>query len=57
MRENSFYVDVVRNFRDRRYKFKGLLKVWQRKYSKLVKEGKMSEAQNAKNLTILYNSL
>lgn len=26
-RENSFYVDTVRNFRDRRYKFKGLTKV------------------------------
>ena len=27
-RENSFYVDTVRAFRDRRYTFKGLLKVW-----------------------------
>ena len=27
-RENSFYVDTVRAFRDRRYKFKGLLKVF-----------------------------
>lgn len=27
-RENSFYVDTVRAFRDRRYKFKGLLKVY-----------------------------
>ncbi|VDN09429.1 unnamed protein product, partial [Dibothriocephalus latus] len=26
-RENSFYVDTVRSFRDRRYKFKGLTKV------------------------------
>ena len=26
-RENSFYVDTVRAFRDRRYQFKGLLKV------------------------------
>ena len=26
-RENSFYVDTVRAFRDRRYKFKGLVKV------------------------------
>ena len=26
-RENSFYVDTVRAFRDRRYEFKGLLKV------------------------------
>lgn len=27
-RENSFYVDTVRAFRDRRYEFKGLHKVW-----------------------------
>jgi len=26
-RENSFYIDTVRAFRDRRYEYKGLLKV------------------------------
>ena len=31
-RENSFYVDTVRAFRDRRYEFKGLLKVMQESY-------------------------
>ncbi len=30
-RENSFYVDTVRAFRDRRYEFKGLLKFWKKK--------------------------
>lgn len=30
-RENSFYVDTVRAFRDRRYTFKGLLKSWKKK--------------------------
>lgn len=30
-RENSFYVDTVRAFRDRRYEFKGQLKVRSRK--------------------------
>lgn len=34
-RENSFYVDTVRAFRDRRYEFKGLLKVLH--YSTLFK--------------------
>ena len=57
MRENMFYVDVVRMFRDRRYKYKGLLKVSQKKHAKLVKEGKLGEAQTAKNLAVLYNSL
>ena len=27
MRENSFYVDTVRSFRDRRYEFKALVKI------------------------------
>jgi DNA polymerase epsilon subunit 1 len=31
MRENSFYVDTVRAFRDRRYTYKGLVKVWKGK--------------------------
>ena len=30
-RENSFYVDTVRAFRDRRYRFKGLLKAWKKR--------------------------
>ncbi len=57
MRENPFYVDTVRMFRDRRYKYKGLLKVWNKKYASLVKQSKLMEAQDAKNLSILYNSL
>jgi hypothetical protein len=35
-RENSFYVDTVRAFRDRRYEYKGLTKVW---------KGKLEEAK------------
>jgi len=31
MRENSFYVDTVRDFRDRRYEYKNLVKVWKNK--------------------------
>jgi len=33
MRENSFYVDTVRDFRDRRYEFKALTKTWAGKMS------------------------
>ncbi|KAG7085303.1 hypothetical protein E1B28_013843 [Marasmius oreades] len=29
-RENPFYVDTVRRFRDRRYEYKGLLKTWKK---------------------------
>ena len=35
-RENSFYVDTVRAFRDRRYEFKGLLKVSSMKHTFVV---------------------
>ncbi|KAJ8600064.1 hypothetical protein CTAYLR_001865 [Chrysophaeum taylorii] len=31
MRENSFYVDTVRAFRDRRYEYKALVKKWRKK--------------------------
>ena len=32
MRENSFYVDTISDFRDRRYKFKRLAKVYFKKF-------------------------
>lgn len=40
MRENPFYVDTVRDFRDRRYDFKNGVKVWANK----LKEAKASGA-------------
>jgi len=57
MRENSFYVDTVRDFRDRRYEFKALVKVWGGKLSEAVKEGNAIKIQQAKNLVNLYESL
>ena len=54
MRENPFYVDTVRDFRDRRYEFKRLTKVWTGK----LKEAKTSdESETAKNRMNLYESL
>ena len=56
-RENSFYIDTVKNFRDRRYEYKGLTKKW---------GGLLKEAQNAndaarikecKGFVVLYESL
>jgi DNA polymerase epsilon subunit 1 len=38
MRENSFYVDTVRDFRDRRYDYKNLVKVWAGKYKEALGE-------------------
>ena len=39
MRENSFYVDTVRAFRDRRYEFKHQVKVYKDKYEVCSKQG------------------
>lgn len=56
-RENSFYVDTVRAFRDRRYEFKGLHKVWKKKLSTAQDNGDAAEVKRCKNMEILYESL
>jgi DNA polymerase epsilon subunit 1 len=38
-RENAFYVNTVRAFRDRRYEYKALLKSWKKKLEKAIEEG------------------
>lgn len=53
-RENPFYVDTVRSFRDRRYEFKGLAKVWK---GKIAKAKDQSEKDEANKMVILYDSL
>ncbi|SCU95828.1 LAFA_0G02542g1_1 [Lachancea sp. 'fantastica'] len=55
-RENPFYVNTVRSFRDRRYEFKGLAKTWKQKHSAIEKEQK-HERDEAKKMIILYDSL
>ncbi|KAJ8035463.1 DNA polymerase epsilon catalytic subunit A [Holothuria leucospilota] len=56
-RENSFYVDTVRAFRDRRYEFKGLLKVWKKKVVAAMEKGDAAEIKSAKGKEVLYDSL
>ncbi|KAL1460884.1 hypothetical protein WDU94_012822 [Cyamophila willieti] len=56
-KENSFYVDTVRAFRDRRYEYKGLNKVAKREVSEAVAKGDASEIKSAKNKEVLYDSL
>jgi DNA polymerase epsilon subunit 1 len=56
-RENSFYVDTVRAFRDRRYEFKGLLKVWKKKLDVAKQNGDPAEIKSCQNKEILYDSL
>ena len=57
MRENPFYVDTVRDFRDRRYEFKRLVKVWGGKLGEAKKSGDANDIETAKNRCALYESL
>lgn len=57
-RENPFYVNTVRDFRDRRYDFKGQQKVWKGKTEALKSSGASGgEIDEAKKMIILYDSL
>lgn len=55
--ENSFYVDTVRAFRDRRYEYKGLTKVAKAEVTNAVKSGDAGEVKAAKGREVLYDSL
>ncbi|KAL4591685.1 hypothetical protein LXL04_004655 [Taraxacum kok-saghyz] len=57
MRENAFYVDTVRSFRDRRYEYKGLNKVWKGKLSEAKGSGNPIKIQEAQDMVVLYDSL
>lgn len=57
MRENPFYVDTVKSFRDRRYEYKGLNKVWKGKLGDAKASGNPIKIQEASDLVILYDSL
>lgn len=58
MRENSFYVDTVRAFRDRRYIYKDKLKQAQRELEKVMKENKSEVVvQDASKMVVLFDSL
>lgn len=57
-RENPFYVDTVRRFRDRRYEYKGLHKTWKKNLDTIVSEGRsLAEVDEAKKLIVVYDSL
>ncbi|KAG8329998.1 hypothetical protein J6590_073656 [Homalodisca vitripennis] len=56
-KENSFYVDTVRAFRDRRYEYKGLNKVAKKQVAEAIKKGDAGEIKSAKNREVLYDSL
>ncbi len=57
-RENPFYVDTVKDFRDRRYDFKGKQKAWKGKADALKTAGAPStEVEEAKKMIVLFDSL
>lgn len=56
-RENPFYVDTVRAFRDRRYEYKLLTSKWNGKLREAQKKGDTLEIDLARGRTILYDSL
>ena len=56
-RENSFYVDTVRAFRDRRYEFKGLVKQWKKKADEATTNNDPDEIKRCNAMVILYDSL
>ncbi len=57
-RENPFYIDTVRAFRDRRYEYKGLHKTWKKNLDKAVGDNSgIAEVDEAKKMIVLYDSL
>ncbi|KAK1938956.1 DNA polymerase epsilon catalytic subunit A [Phytophthora citrophthora] len=57
MRENPFYVNTVRAFRDRRYEYKGLTKVWKKKVSQAADAKDLLAKIDAQNKCLVYDSL
>lgn len=56
-KENSFYVDTVRAFRDRRYEYKALNKQAKAKVSEAIASGDAADIKLAKSREVLYDSL
>lgn len=57
MRENPFYVNTVRAFRDRRYEYKGLTKTWKNKAKEALKLDDLLRVTEANNNALVYDSL
>ena len=57
-RENPFYVNTVRDFRDRRYDYKGKAKAWKGRVENLKSSGATpAEVENAKKMIVLFDSM
>lgn len=56
-RENPFYIDTVRAFRDRRYVYKGKHKDWKKNLDVASSDGSIPKIEEAKKMIVLYDSL
>ncbi|KAJ2957645.1 hypothetical protein NQZ79_g6638 [Umbelopsis isabellina] len=56
-RENPFYIETVKAFRDRRYEYKGLHKTWKKNLDGAASEGSLPKIVEAKKMIVLYDSL
>lgn len=56
-RENPFYIETVRAFRDRRYEYKGLHKKWKKNLDDANQDGSLTAVDEAKKMIVLYDSL
>ncbi|KAF4695117.1 hypothetical protein FOZ60_005854 [Perkinsus olseni] len=56
-RENPFYIDTVRAFRDRRYTYKGLVKTWGKKLGEAEASSDALKMSEAKDMILLFDSL
>lgn len=54
MRENDFYVETVRRFRDRRYDYKIMTKTWKKKIDSALDA---ASKKHAEDKTLVYDSL
>jgi DNA polymerase epsilon subunit 1 len=57
MRENPFYVDTVRDFRDRRYEYKDLVKEWKSKMDTAKQDNDSPLVKDCEDRMSLYDSL
>ncbi|KAL6571837.1 DNA polymerase epsilon catalytic subunit A [Orobanche hederae] len=53
----THFMLTVRSFRDRRYEYKGLNKVWKGKLSEAKASGNSMKIQEAQDMVVLYDSL
>ncbi|WFD29904.1 DNA-directed DNA polymerase [Malassezia sp. CBS 17886] len=56
-RENPFYINTVRDFRDRRYEYKGLHKQWKKNLDRAQDAGALADTLEARDMVVLYDSL